>query len=295
MNRNNVTAYFFLAPALTTLLVFFFIPVLAAFVMSFTDFDIYSLGNIKQMRFVLVDNFKQLFHDPIFWKALKNTLIFVLIGAPLTIALSLFAAIGLNSRLLHFKTLFRLALFLPVVTTLVAVAVVWRYLYHPYFGLINYVTVSLGFKTIDWLGDPNYALIAIVFLAVWKNFGYYMMIFLAGLQSAPDYLYEAAEIDGAGWWRQFQHVTIPHLAPTTLFVSLMTVIGYLQFFAEPFVMTQGGPLNSTLSVVLYLYQQGFRWWRMGYASTIAFVLFFIVFFTALVQLYVQKRKDGNER
>jgi len=295
MNRNTITAYFFLAPALTTLLVFFFIPVLAAFVMSFTDFDIYSLGNIKQMRFILVDNFKQLFHDPIFWKALKNTLIFVLIGAPLTIALSLFAAIGLNSRLLHFKTLFRLALFLPVVTTLVAVAVVWRYLYHPYFGLINYVTVSLGFKTIDWLGDPNYALVAIVFLAVWKNFGYYMMIFLAGLQSAPDYLYEAAEIDGAGWWRQFQHVTIPHLAPTTLFVSLMTVIGYLQFFAEPFVMTQGGPLNSTLSVVLYLYQQGFRWWRMGYASTIAFVLFFIVFFTALVQLFLQKRKDGHDR
>jgi multiple sugar transport system permease protein len=292
MHKKIYIPYFFLAPALGTLLIFFFLPLSAAFLMSFTDFDIYSLSNLNRARFIFVGNFLQLLSDPLFWKALRNTFYFVIVGGPLTIIVSLLAAIGLNSRLLYFRNWFRLAFFMPVVTTLVAVAVVWRYLYHPRFGIINYLLAQIGIQGVDWLGDPHWAMPALILLAIWKNFGYQMMIFLAGLQAIPDYLYEAARIDGAGWWRQFFHVTVPQLAPTTFFVTIMTIIGYFQFFAEPYVMTQGGPLNATLSIVLYLYQQGFRWWRMGYASAIAFILFMIVFFFAMIQLSLRKRGEA---
>ncbi len=291
MRQKFYTPYFFLAPALGTLLIFFFLPVAAAFLMSFTDFDIYSLGSLSRARFIFLGNYSRLINDPLFWKALFNTCYFVLVGGPLTIAISLLAAIGLNSRLLHFKNWFRLAFFMPVITTLVAVAVVWRYLYHPRFGVINYLLSLIGIESVNWLGDPHWAMPAIIILAIWKNFGYHMMIFLAGLQAIPEYLYEAARLDGAGWWRQFRHVTLPQLAPTTFFVTVMTIIGYFQFFAEPYVMTQGGPLNSTLSIVLYLYNQGFRWWQMGYASSIAFVLFVIVFIVAILQLVMRKRQE----
>ena len=291
MKQKFYTPYFFLAPALGTLIIFFFLPVAAAFLMSFTDFDIYSLGSLSRVRFIMLGNYSRLMNDQLFWKALFNTCYFVLVGGPLTIAVSLLAAIGLNSRLLHFKNWFRLAFFMPVITTLVAVAVVWRYLYHPRFGAINYLLSLIGIESVNWLGDPHWAMPAIIILAIWKNFGYHMMIFLAGLQAIPEYLYEAARLDGAGWWRQFRHVTLPQLAPTTFFVTVMTIIGYFQFFAEPYVMTQGGPLNSTMSIVLYLYNQGFRWWQMGYASSIAFVLFVIVFIIAILQLAMRKRQE----
>jgi multiple sugar transport system permease protein len=290
-HKSNRAPYLFITPALVTLGVFFFLPVFASLAMSFTDFDIYSLADLRRARFIFLDNFTRLFADPLFWKALKNTTLFVLIGGPLTIACSLGAAVGLHSKLLKFKIGFRLALFLPVVTTLVAVATVWRYLYHPRFGLINYLLSRIGIVGIDWLGNPRFALPALIVLAVWKNFGYHMMIFLAGLQAIPTHLYEAARLDGASAWQQFQHVTLPQLAPTTFFVTLITIIGYFQFFAEPYVITQGGPLNSTLSIVLYLYQQGFRWWRMGYASALAFVLFFIVFSITLIQMAVKKHRE----
>ncbi|NOZ03785.1 MAG: sugar ABC transporter permease [FCB group bacterium] len=290
MNPSTRAAWLFLAPALSAITVFFFLPVIVAFVMSLTDFDIYSLADISKARFVGVNNYWNLLHDALFWKALRNTTYFVVVGVPLSIATSLGAAILLNNRFLKFKSLFRLAYFTPVVTTLVAVAVVWRYIYHPRFGLMNYWLGLFGVNPIDWLGDPVWAMPALIILAVWKNFGYNMIIFIAGLQSIPDELYEAAHIDGAGKWQQFRNITIPMLAPTTLFVGIITVIGYFQFFAEPYVMTQGGPLNSTLSIVLLMYQEGFRWWRMGYSSSIAFVLFFIVFVITLIQLKVQKSR-----
>ncbi|HDZ11625.1 MAG TPA: sugar ABC transporter permease, partial [Bacteroidetes bacterium] len=277
MNKKITTPYFFLAPALITLLFFFFLPVAASFLMSFTDFDIYSIGNLSRSRFVFFQNYQHLLNDPLFWKSLLNTGYFVLVGGPLTIFIALFFAIVLNSKTVRFKGFFRLAFFMPVVTNIVAIAVVWRYLYHPRFGAINYFLSFLGVKPIDWLGNPHWAMPALIILATWKNFGYYMMIYLAGLQAVPVYMYEAAKLDGANWWQQQKHITLPQLAPTTFFVTIITVVGYFQFFEEPYVMTQGGPLDSTLSIVLYLYQQGFRWWKMGYASSIAFVLFFIVF------------------
>jgi len=281
----------FLGPSLLILTVFFFIPVLASFLMSFTDFDIYSLGNLSFLRIVYLDNYYKLFNDPLFWQALLNTFYFVLIGGPLSVLVSLLTAILLNSKYIKMKSLFRLFYFLPVVTTLIAVSIVWRYIYHPRFGLLNYFLSFVGIDAIDWLGDPFYAMPAIIIMAVWKNFGYNMIIFLAGLQSIPEDLYEAAEIEGAGALKQFQHITIPMLAPTTLFISLTTMIGYFQLFAEPYIMTQGGPLNSTLSIVLYMYQVGFRWWNIGYSTAISFSLFLIILIGTLLQFKFSKSRD----
>jgi multiple sugar transport system permease protein len=171
----------------------------------------------------------------------------------------------------------------------VAAAIVWRYLYHTQYGLINYALGGIGLGPVDWMGDARWAMPAIVCLAVWKNFGYNMVIFMAGLQSIPRELYEAAEVDGAGPWARFRHVTLPMLAPTFLFVGVTTMIGYFQLFAEPYVMTQGGPEDSTNSVVMLMYDQGFRWWRLGVASSIAFVLFAVTLAATLFQITMQRR------
>ena len=288
-SANTRAALFFLAPALIAIGVFFFIPVIAAFLMSFTDFDIYSLSSWQYARFIGLKNYVQLVEDPLFWKALKNTLYFLLVGGPLSIAVSLGAALLLQSKLVKFKSFFRLIYFAPVVTTLVAVAVVWRFIYHPRFGLLNYLLSLVGISPVDWLGDPQWAMPAIILMAVWKNFGYNMIIFIAGLQNIPQELYEAASIDGASTLQQFRSITLPMLAPTTLFISIITMIGYFQLFAEPYVMTQGGPLNSTLSIVLLMYQQGFRWWNMGYSAALAFVLFAFIFAVSLLQTRLQRR------
>jgi multiple sugar transport system permease protein len=285
-------AYLFLAPALTAIFVFFFIPVISAFVISFTDFDIYAIGDYSKFRFTGLDNYLKLFDNPLFWKALTNTFYFVVISGPLSIAVSLGAAMILNSKLVKFKGIFRLVYFMPVVTTLVAVSIVWRFIYHPEFGLLNYGLSFVGIDKIDWLGDPFWSMPSIIILSIWKNFGYNMIIFIAGLQNIPGDLYEAAEIEGATAWQQFRNITLPMLAPTTVFITIITMIGYFQLFAEPYIMTQGGPLDSTLSIVLYMYQEGFRWWNMGYSSAIAFVLFLIILAGTLIQMYVQKRKEA---
>lgn len=285
-------ARLFLTPALTAIFLFFFLPVLAAFVISFTDLDIYALADSARLRFIGLDNYRRLIGDPLFWTAMKNTFYFVVTATPLSIAVSLAAAILLNSRLIRFKAIFRLNYFLPVVTTLVAVAVIWRFIYHPRFGLLNYALGFVGINPIDWLGDPRWAMPAIILMAVWKNFGYNMIIFIAGLQNISDELYEAAQIEGASPWKQFKYVTLPLLAPTTLFVSVITMIGFFQLFAEPYVMTQGGPVNKTLSIVLYMYQEGFRWWNMGYSAAIAFVLFGVIFIFTAIQLKIRKAEEG---
>lgn len=284
-------AYIFLAPALSAIFIFFFLPVIAAFIMSFTDFDIYALGNLSTVRFVGFDNYINLFDDPLFYTALQNTFYFVIFAGPLSIAVSLGAALMLNSKLVKYKAIFRLSYFIPVVTTLVAVAIVWRFIYHPKFGIINYLLSLIGIAQVDWLGDTATAMPAIVLMSVWKSFGYNMIIFIAGLQNIPEDLYEASSIEGASGWQQFKSITLPMLAPTTIFISLITMIGYFQFFAEPYIMTQGGPLNSTLSIVQYMYQEGFKWWNMGYSASIAFVFFFIILLGTIIQLKIQKNTE----
>ena len=264
------------SPALGAIALFFFLPVVAALALSVTDFDIYALADLANLRFVGIRNYVRLLADPTFRTALWNTAFFVLVAAPLSIAVSLGAALLVDSKLARFTAFYRTILFLPVVTTLVAAAVVWRYLYHPRFGLLNHALGALGIAPIDWLGDPRWAMLAIVFMTVWKNFGFNMIILVAGLRSIPPRLYEAASLDGAGPWTTFREVTLPLLAPTMTFVTLMTVIGDFQLFAEPYVMTQGGPGDRTLSVVLLMYREGFRWWNLGTAAATAFVLFLIV-------------------
>ena len=288
ISRVSVSAYLFLLPAFALIFVFFVLPVIAALALSLTDFDIYAVGNLDNARFVGLRNYMRLMREPVFWSALKNTFYFALVGGPLTIAAALGAALLVNAKAVRFKSFFRTVYFAPFVTTLVAVAIVWRYLYHPRYGLLNYALGAVGIGPIDWLGDPRWAMPAIILMAIWKNFGYNMLIFIAGLQSIPEELYEAAHLDGAGAWRRFWHITLPMLGPTMLFVGVITMIGYFQLFAEPYVMTAGGPLRATTSVVLLMYEEGFRWWRMGYAASLAFVLFLVILAATLVQFRLQR-------
>ncbi|MGQ0525049.1 MAG: carbohydrate ABC transporter permease [Betaproteobacteria bacterium] len=283
-------AWAFVTPALIVIGVFFLIPVAAGLALSLTDFDIYALADLSSLRFVGLDNYLQLLQTPLFWQALGNTLYFVIVGVPLSIALSLAAALLLHSRLARCRRFFRTALFAPVVTTIVAVAVVWRYLFHTRYGVVNHVLEQAGIAPVDWLGDPVWAMPTIILLAVWKNFGYNMVILLAGLQAIPGELYEAARIDGASWWRQFVHVTLPMLGPTLLMVGILTTAGYFQLFAEPYVMTQGGPLRSTVSVLYFMYEEGFKWWNFGTASAVALLLFGLVFGVTSLLLHASRRR-----
>lgn len=289
--REARAGWAFVSPGLVVIGLFFVLPALAALLLSVTDFDLYSLGAAGNTRFVGLANYVALFRDPVFWTALGNTFYFVLVGGPLTIAAALGAALLLDARLARFRGLFRTVYFAPVVTTLVAVATVWRYLYHPRAGVLNMVLGWIGLAPVDWMGDPRWAMTSIVLIAVWKNFGYTMVIFIAGLQNIPETLYEAARIDGAGPFRQFRHITLPLLGPTFVFAVLITIIGYFQLFAEPYVMTggTGGPVNSTLSIALLMYKQGFRWWSMGYAAALAVVLFAIILAASLLQRRLQRR------
>ena len=287
--RAGRAGWLFIAPAITLIAVFFFLPVAASLLLSITDFDLYAVANPANVRIVGTRNYTDLLQNPTFWLALKNTFYFALVGGPLTVATSLGAALLVNAKVVRFKTFFRTVYFLPFVTTLVAVAIVWRYLYHPQYGFLNYALGAVGIHPIDWLGNPHWAMPAIILLAVWKNFGYNMLIFIAGLQAVPEDLYEAAALDGAGAVRQFWHVTLPNLAPTFFFVGVVTMIGYFQLFAEPYVMTTGGPLGATTSLVLFMYEEGFRWWRLGVAASIAFLLFLIILVWTGIQLRLERR------
>jgi multiple sugar transport system permease protein len=285
-------AWLFLAPALLVLGVFFLLPVIGALGLSFTDYDLYALADIRNLRFVALQNYWALLQRPLFWSALGHTAYFVAVGVPLSMGASLGAALLLNSPLARCKPFFRTALFAPVVTTVVATAVIWRYLFNTKYGWMNHLLGGLGIQPVDWLGDPHWAMPTIILFAVWKNFGYNMIIFLAGLQAVPPDLYEAARIDGASAWRQFRHITLPILKPTLLMVAILTVSGYFQLFAEPYVMTEGGPLQSTVSVLYLMYDEGFKWWNLGSASAVAFLLFLIMFAVTMLMLKLARR--GNE-
>ena len=290
MTRRHA-GWWFAAPALFVIAVFFALPVLAALAMSATDFDIYALADLSNLRVVGLQNYVELLQRPLFWKALGNTFYFVIVGVPLSLSVSLGAALLLASPLARFQPFFRTALFAPVVTTVVAVAVIWRYLLGTHYGFINYALGAIGVPEIDWLGDPRFAMPAIILFAVWKNFGYNMIILLAGLQNIPRELYEAARIDGASALARFRFVTLPMLAPILTIVAILTVAGYFQLFAEPYVMTQGGPLQSTLSVLYFMYEEGFKWWNLGNASAVAFLLFLLIFAVTLLQMRVSRRAE----
>ncbi|HEX9670090.1 MAG TPA: sugar ABC transporter permease [Thermoanaerobaculia bacterium] len=283
-------AWWLLAPALGAIVLFFALPVVAGLLLSFSDFDLYAIADPRNARFVGLGNYARLLRDPLFWKALGNTFLLVAVGGPLTLAVALGGALLVNSRLARLRGLYRTIFFAPVVTTLVAVAVVWRALYHPRFGLFNQILGLFGVPEIDWLGHPRWAMLAIVLLSVWRSFGYCLVILVAGLQAIPETLYEAARLDGASWWHQLRHVTLPLLRPTLVFAGVITTVGFFQLFAEPYVMTRGGPLNATLSIALLMYQQGFRWWNMGHAAAIAFTLFALILATSALQVGLRRRE-----
>ena len=283
-------AWTLLAPALGAIALFFAVPVAAGFVLSFTDFDLYAVADPANARWVGLGNYGRLLVDPLFWKALGTTLFFVVLGGPLALVLALAGALLVNAKVARWRGVFRTIFFAPVVTTLVAAAVVWRYLYHPRFGLFNLILGLFGVPPIDWLGDPRWAMVAITLMSVWRTFGYSLVIFVAGLQAIPESLYEAARLDGASAWRQLTAITLPMLRPTLAFVGVITSVGLFQIFAEPYVMTRGGPLNATVSIALLMYQQGFRWWNMGRASAIAFVLFAIILAASALQLLIKPRE-----
>jgi multiple sugar transport system permease protein len=287
--RRIAPGWWFVAPALVLIVVFFLGPVLAAIGLSLTDFDLYALADPSAARFVGLRNYARVLHEPLFWSALRNTLYFAVVGGPLTVAASLGAALLVNARAVRHKAVARAVFFAPFVTTLVAVAIVWRYLYHPRYGLLNWMLGHVGVHQIDWLGDPRWAMPAIILMATWKNSGYNMLIFIAGLQNIPRELHEAAALDGATPFQRFRHVTLPMLAPTMFFVVIVTMIGYLQLFTEPYVMTQGGPLRGTTSLVLYMYEEGFRWWRLGVAAALAFLLFLLIILFTAVQRRLSRR------
>jgi multiple sugar transport system permease protein len=293
MKQRTWAAWGLAAPALAVIAVFFVVPVVGGLLLSLTDFDLYALADWRNLRFVGLANYADLLSLPLFWRALANTAYFVVVGVPLSLALSLGCALLLQSRLARFKPWFRTTLFAPVVTTLVAVAVIWRYLFHVRYGLVNAALAEIGVDAIDWLGDPDWAMPTIIVFAAWKNFGSNMIIFIAALQSIPQDLYEAAAIDGAGVGAKLRHVTLPMLGPTLLLVSILTIAGYFQLFAEPYVMTQGGPLQATVSVLYLMYEQGFKWWNLGQASAVAVLLFLLI--VAVTRVLMRLAQSGSSR
>jgi multiple sugar transport system permease protein len=282
--REAAEGYLFLLPNIFGVLAFVAFPVAAAIYLSFTNWNLLRGGS-----FVGLENYETLlFDDPLFRKVVGNTVLYVVATVPASIVLAIALAVALNQKL-RGVVLFRSLYFLPVVSSTVAVALVWRWLYNPSFGPINAFLETIGLQGPPWLGSTAWALPAVAIMTIWKNVGYYMVLFLAGLQGIPDHLYEAAEIEGAGGWAKFRHITLPMLSPTTFFVMVIAGIGAFQVFTQALVMAEGGPADSTNTIVLYIYQAGFKFYKMGYAAAIAWILFFIIFAVTLIQNRLQKR------
>jgi multiple sugar transport system permease protein len=288
--REGRAAWFLALPFCLLFLTFTVWPVFQSLFMSFTDTRSRDLRTPFAVNVVGLENFTKALSDPMFLQAARNTAYFVLIGVPLTMALALLAAVALDRGITRFRSAFRLGFYLPVITSIVAVAVVWRFLLERESGLINTALGWVGIDGPNWLGDPTWSMPALILMAAWRNFGTAMIIFLAGLQSVPWSLHEAAAIDGAGAWKRFRYVTLPLLRPTMLFVSVTTAIGYLQFFEEPFVMTNGGPLNSTLSMSMYTYRQ-FGFGNYGYAAAISYIIFVVIVVVTAIQFRFLREKD----
>lgn len=287
--REGRAAWILAVPFCLLFLAFTAWPVIQSLFMSFTDTKARDLRNPFAVNVIGFDNFAKALSDPLFRTAAGNTAYFVVVGMPLTLVVALAAAVALDKGITRFRAIFRLGFYTPVITSIVAVAVVWRFLLQEPGGLINTALGWFGIPGPNWLGDPHWSMPALILMASWRNFGTAMIIFLAGLQAVPAELHEAAAIDGASAWKRFRHVTMPLLRPTLLFVMVTTAIGYLQFFEEPFVMTQGGPLNSTLSLSMYTYQQ-FGFGNYGLASAMSYLIFVVIAIVTAIQFRVLRER-----
>jgi multiple sugar transport system permease protein len=288
--RQTRAAWILAAPFLALFATFMLLPLVWSLLMSLTDTSSSDLRTPLNVSFIGLDNYMRLFQDEQFFTALRNTAVFVLVALPLTLAAGLAAAVALDRGIRRFRAVFRVGFYLPVITSIVAVAVVWKTLLEPRAGLVNLVLGWFGIDGPAWLADTRFALPVMIVMAVWRNLGTVMIIMLAGLQSVPQSLMEAAELDGAGAWQRFWRVTFPLLRPALLLTAVTTGIGYLQFFDEPFVMTDGGPLDSTLSATLYAYKQ-FGNGNYEMASAASYVIFVLIVALTVLQFRVLRDKD----
>jgi multiple sugar transport system permease protein len=289
--RVKATPYLLVGPAFLLLVVFGALPILVAAVVSLTNLDISGLGDPSKVRLVGLDNFAALFRDPNFWASLASTAFLVLIGVPSIVVLSLLAALGLDHADNRFFRALRTFYFLPAITAIVAISLIWGYLFNSQFGLLNYLLGLVGLGPVPWLSDPFVARLSVALVAIWRAVGLNTIIFLAALQGIPVEYREAAAIDGASPWRTTRSIVIPLLRFAILFVSVTTLISWMQFFDEPFVL-QKWPANATTSVSLYIYFQGFRFNEFGFASAASLVLFAIILVVTAVQLRVRRLADA---
>ncbi len=283
-HNETRTAYLFLLPNIIGFLLFSLVPVGATLVISTLNWDL-----IRSPEFVGLKNYTTLLtNDPVFREILFNTGYYVIGVVPASIVLSLLLALAMNNGLKGIS-LFRAIFFIPVITSSVAVAMLWRWLYNTDYGLINVGLNAIGLPYVPWLSSTQWAMPAVIIMAIWKGLGYNMVIYLAGLQGISPTLYEAAALDGAGAWARFRDITLPSLGPTTFFILIISLINSFQVFDLTFILTQGGPGIATTTIVMYIYDQGFSYFQMGYAAAIAWVLFIIIFLITLLQMQLQKR------
>lgn len=278
LRKQEHAAWIFLLPELLLLAVFVVLPVFMSLQYGFTKYDVLSPA-----RWIGIRNYVKLLHDDLFWKSLRNTLYFSGVTIPIELAIGLILALVLNTKI-FLRGFFRSAYFLPVVTPIIATAMVWNFLYNPSAGIFNYFLSSLGLPTQNWLTDPKLAMPSVMMMSIWHEVGFEMIVFLAALQGIPSHIYEAAKIDGAGKWRCFWHITIPCLKPAFLFVSVMLTIYSFQIFGQIYVMTAGGPANATITVVYNIYMKAFQYLKMGYAASMALVLFVVIFMISFMNI-----------
>lgn len=287
--REAMAAFWFLLPNLIGFIIFLAGPVLASLGISFFDWNL-----LTAPKWLGITNYVNLLSDEDFWHSISATLYYTFGSVPLGILSALLLALALNQKIRGIG-IYRTIYFIPVVSSLVAVSLMWRWMYNPTSGILNYwlnqafEVLHLPFSAPNWLQSRTWAMPAIIIMSVWKTLGYNMVLFLAGLQGIPAHLYEAAEIDGATSWRKFRHITLPLLTPTTFFILLITLIGSFQVFEQAYIMTQGGPARETVTTVYYIYENGFQWYKMGYASAVAWVLFALVLVVTLIQWRFQER------
>ena len=287
-SSERLSALLFLSPTLIIVSVFIFFPIVFSFYLSFHEWNMFGGGQ----ELVGLQNYARLMTSAEFWQVFGTTALYTIVTVPVNMAVALAAAMFLDKKLAG-KKLLRAAFFTPVIVSWVAAAVIWRWVFHPNIGLLNYASSAVGLPAVNWVNDPTAALISMMIVGVWKTFGINMILFAAGLAGIPQHYYEAAEIDGAGPWSKFSRITLPLLSPTTLFILVLSIIGSFQVFDLVWVLTHGGPLGATKVIVFYLYEQAFQYFNMGYASAIAYVLFAVLFILTMLQFRYFRGKGAG--
>ena len=284
IKKSDSIGYLMSLPYLVSFALFVAFPLGFSFILIFHKWNV-----ITPMRWVGLKNFYRLFHDVEFFRAIYNTVVFLMIHIPLQIIFALVIAVLLNQRI-KLRGFFRAVFFMPVIVSGVVITILWQQLYSYETGVLNLLLTAIGLPKIPWINDPSWAMPSIAIMATWKNVGLYIVLFLVGLQNIPHYLYESAELDGATAWQKFWYITVPSLNSTMVLVVILSTIGGFSLFIEPFVMTGGGPMNSTLSAMLYIYNQAFYFGHMGYAATLGFFFAFIIFIVVVIQKRVVEKK-----